>query len=57
MEGFTRAGEFDNVSFCVNAGEVLGLAGLVGAGRTELVEAIFGYRARERVTCGSTAVA
>ena len=47
MEGFTRAGEFDNVSFCVNAGEVLGLAGLVGAGRTELVEAIFGYRARD----------
>jgi len=47
VEGFTRAGEFDNVSFSVHAGEVLGFAGLVGAGRTELVEAIFGYRPRD----------
>jgi D-xylose transport system ATP-binding protein len=35
----------DNVSFHLNRGEVLGLAGLVGAGRTELVSAIYGFHA------------
>jgi ribose transport system ATP-binding protein len=44
VEGLTRAGEFEGVSFEARAGEVLGLAGLAGAGRTELVEAIFGAR-------------
>jgi len=47
VEGFTKAGNFEDVTFGVNAGEVLGLAGLVGAGRTELLEAIFGYGARD----------
>ncbi|MBU2700488.1 D-xylose transport system ATP-binding protein [Sporomusaceae bacterium BoRhaA] len=35
----------DNVSFHLNRGEVLGIAGLVGAGRTELVSAIYGFHA------------
>ena len=44
VEGLTRAGEFDNVSFQLRAGEVLSIFGLVGSGRSELVETIFGAR-------------
>jgi ABC-type sugar transport system ATPase subunit len=42
VEGLTRAGVIDNVSFEVRAGEIVTLAGLVGAGRSEVVNAIFG---------------
>jgi len=42
VEGITRKGVVDNVSFSVCAGEVLGIAGLVGAGRTEVCRMIFG---------------
>ncbi|VVJ22236.1 Ribose ABC transport system [Amycolatopsis camponoti] len=44
VEGLTRAGEFEDVSFTVHAGEVVGIAGLVGSGRSELLETIFGAR-------------
>ncbi|HEY8374506.1 MAG TPA: sugar ABC transporter ATP-binding protein [Pseudonocardiaceae bacterium] len=42
VRGLTRHGVFRDVSFEVRAGEVLGVAGLVGAGRTEVMRAIFG---------------
>ena len=42
VEGLTRQGVLHDVSFEVRRGELLGLAGLVGAGRSELARAIFG---------------
>ncbi|GAA5765599.1 galactose/methyl galactoside import ATP-binding protein MglA [Streptosporangium roseum] len=42
VRGLRREGEFTDVSFEVRAGEVVGLAGLVGAGRTEVARSIFG---------------
>ena len=42
VRNLTRKGEFNDLSFSLHAGEKLGLAGLMGAGRTELVSTIFG---------------
>jgi rhamnose transport system ATP-binding protein len=42
VEGLTKAGVFENVSFELHRGEILGLAGLVGAMRTDVARAIFG---------------
>ena len=42
VEDLSSPGKFDGVSFTLRAGEVLGLAGLVGAGRSEVATAIFG---------------
>lgn len=50
VETLTRRGEFSDVSLSVHAGEVLALAGLVGAGRTELAKAIVGASAIEAGT-------
>ncbi|MCS7056146.1 MAG: sugar ABC transporter ATP-binding protein [Thermoflexales bacterium] len=42
VEGLTRHGVIEDISFAIRAGEVVGLAGLVGSGRTEVARAIFG---------------
>jgi inositol transport system ATP-binding protein len=42
VRGLTRKGKIQDVSFDIRRGEILGLAGLMGAGRTEVLEAIFG---------------
>ncbi|MBX3061902.1 MAG: sugar ABC transporter ATP-binding protein [Anaerolineae bacterium] len=42
VEGLSQGDKLHDISFSVHAGEMLGIAGLVGAGRTELVRAIFG---------------
>ena len=42
VEGLTKEKKFNDVNFSVKAGEVLGVSGLMGAGRTEIMQAIFG---------------
>lgn len=52
VEDYTSVNErsFQNVSFNLRKGEVLGIGGLVGAQRTELIESIFGLRALKKGT-------
>jgi ABC-type sugar transport system ATPase subunit len=45
VEGLTRGGVLQDVSFALRAGEIVGMAGLIGAGRTELCRALFGVDA------------
>jgi rhamnose transport system ATP-binding protein len=42
VEGLTRRGVFSNISFELRRGEIVGLAGFVGSGRTEVARSIFG---------------
>lgn len=54
VDGLSSKGKFEDISFTLRAGEVVGLAGLVGAGRTEVAEALFGLN---RSTTGRISVA
>ncbi len=54
VRNLTRESVFSNVTFSVRAGEIVGLAGLVGAGRSEVARTIFGV---DRPTSGSVTVA
>ena len=42
VNDLSRTGAFEGISFILRAGEILGIAGLVGSGRTEVVRALFG---------------
>lgn len=42
VTGLSRAGEYEDVSFTVQRGEIVGITGLLGAGRTELASSLFG---------------
>ena len=50
VEGLGRAGVFDDISFTVRAGEIVGFAGLIGAGRSEVMRAIYGA---DDLDCGT----
>ncbi len=50
VENLSRAGEFADISFALRRGEILGIYGLVGAGRSELAQVLFGV---ERADAGS----
>ncbi len=44
VESLTKQGVFEDISFQARKGEILGIAGLMGAGRTDVIETVFGLR-------------
>lgn len=50
VKGFSKKGRYNDINFEVRHGEVLGLAGLIGAGRTDIVKAIMGLETHDKGT-------
>jgi inositol transport system ATP-binding protein len=50
VKGFTSSGVFNDISFNLRAGEIVGFSGMMGAGRTEIVRALFGLDKYDRGT-------
>lgn len=50
VEGFSRAGKFQDISFELRAGEILGVYGLMGSGRSEFFDCLFGLEPRDAGT-------
>jgi len=50
VQGLCQSDKVKDISFCLRQGEILGISGLMGAGRTELVETLFGLRKASRGT-------
>lgn len=50
VEGLSADGALEDISFSIRSGEILGLTGLLGSGRTEVAEVLFGLRPHEAGT-------
>ncbi len=53
VDGLSRDGEFENITFDVRPGEILGFFGLIGSGRSEVMNALFGMK---RTSSGSISI-